>query len=413
MSNTHTSYSDALTTSTANTEEAIHALDMRYVMPTYTRKNVAFVEGHGMELTSTEGKTYLDFLSGIGTIGLGHSNEAVVQTLTEQAGKLMHVSNIFDVENRGELAADLTALANMDGQVFFANSGAEANECALKLARKWGHAHKPDATRIITLEGSFHGRTLGTIAATGQEKFSAPFAPVMPGFATVPLNDEAALEAALNDDAIALMIEVVQGESGVWPAAPSFVKLAEKLCHERNVLLIIDEVQSGMFRTGTPYAFQNYGIEPDMFTLAKALGNGFPIGATVAKTSLAAEFAPGDHGTTFGGNVLACTVARTVVKELAQLADTGHIDEVGAYAREQLAHLDGVLNVRGIGLMIGFTLVAKNAQEVAARLLEQGFIVNAIGTDHVRILPPLICENAHIDALIDALYAIIDSKDKE
>lgn len=413
MSNTHASYGDALIHTTANTEAAIRELDVQYVMPTYGRNNVAFVEGCGMELIDIEGKTYLDFLSGIGTVSLGHSNPVVVETLTKQAHKLMHVSNIYGVENRGELAADLSNLAGMDAQVFFSNSGAEANECAIKLARKWGHAHKSEATHIVTLEGSFHGRTLGTIAATGQKKFSAPFAPVMPGFTTVPLNDEAALDVALNDDAIALMIEVVQGESGVWLAAPSFIQRAEKLCRERNVLLVVDEVQSGMFRTGTPFAFQNYGIEPDIFTLAKALGNGFPIGATVARTNLAAEFVPGDHGTTFGGNVLACTVARTVVEQLSALADSGHIDQVGAYAREQLAALDGVTDVRGIGLMIGFTLATANAQDVAAKLLERGFIVNAIGSEHVRILPPLICENAHIDALISALYATIESKDKE
>lgn len=413
MSNSHTSYCDALIQTTATIESDIRELDTEYVMPTYARKGVAFVEGHGMELIDTEGKAYLDFLSGIGTMGLGHGNEAVVETLCKQARTLMHVSNIYDVENRGELAANLVNLAGMDAQVFFSNSGAEANECAIKLARKWGHAHKPEATHILTLDGSFHGRTLGTIAATGQKKFSAPFAPVMPGFSIVPLNDEAALDAALGEDTIALMIEVVQGESGVWPASPSFVKLAEKLCRERNVLLIVDEVQSGMFRTGTPYAFQNYGIEPDIFTLAKALGNGFPIGATIARTGISAEFAPGDHGTTFGGNVLACTVARTVVGQLAALADSGHIERVGAYAREQLAALKGVANVRGIGLMIGFSLTANNAQEVAAELLSKGFIVNAIGTEHVRILPPLICENAHIDALINALYAIINTKDKE
>lgn len=407
------SYSQLLAANTASTYQDIAQLDKAYLMPTYGRKGVAFVAGKGMELVDSEGKTYLDFLSGIGTMGLGHSPEKVTQVLSKQAQNLMHVSNIFHTQNRGELAHDLVQLAGIDGQVFFANSGAEANECALKLARKWGHAHKPEADHIVTLAGSFHGRTLATVAATGQEKFSAPFAPVMPGFSTIALNDLNQLDSALNDSTIALMMEVILGESGVWPASNAFVETAARLCEERNVLLIIDEVQSGMFRTGMPYAYQNYGIKPDLFTLAKALGNGFPLGACVARTDIAREFAPGDHGTTFGGNMLACTVGREVVCELAALADSGHIANVSEYAFEKLAELEGIYDVRGKGLMIGFSLERENAQEVASALLEKGFIVNAIGAKHIRILPPLICEKAHIDALIEALYAIISKNDKE
>lgn len=409
----HGNYADKLSLYTADTLSEITALDETYVMHTYGRKPVAFVKGEGMQLTSTDGKVYLDFLAGIGTMGLGHSHPSVIGALKAQADELMHVSNIYHVKNRGELAHDLVALYGEEGRVFLSNSGAEANECAIKLARKWGHAHKPEADTIVTMEGSFHGRTLATVAATGQPKFSQPFAPVMPGFATTPFNDIEALDAALGAHTLACMMEVVLGESGVWPATIEFVQAAQKLCRERNILLIIDEVQSGMFRTGTPFAYQHFGIAPDIVSVAKGIGNGFPLGATIARTALADELLPGDHGTTFGGNVLACTVARTVVHELALLADSGHIDEVSAYAFARIAALPGVHSVRGIGLMLGFSLDEHNAQEVATALLERGIIVNAIGTDHIRILPPLICENTHIDTLCDTLYAILVQKDKE
>lgn len=406
-------YEKELSSATETSFEGIKALDDQYVMHTYARSDCAFVSGQGMELTDFDGKVYLDFLSGIGTMGLGHSHPAVVETLTQQAHELMHVSNIYHVKNRGELAHDLVALFEDDGKVFFSNSGAEANECAIKLARKWGHKHKPGAHEIVTMKGSFHGRTLATVAATGQEKFSKPFAPVMPGFTSVQYNNIQALDNALGENALACMMEVVQGESGVWPANHDFVAAAAQFCKERNILLIIDEVQSGMFRSGKPYAYQHYGIKPDIISLAKGIGNGFPLAATVAKTEVADELSPGDHGTTFGGNVLACTVGRSVVHELARLADSGHIDEVSAYAFEKLSNIPGIVNVRGLGLMIGFTLENAEAKQVASKLLEKGFIVNPIGQDNIRILPPLICEKSHIDALIDAFYAIIEQKDKE
>ncbi len=406
-------YIDALAKTTAHTLDDIEALDNQYVMHTFARNDLAFVSGEGMKLTATDGKVYFDFLAGIGTVGLGHSHPVIVDALARQAQELMHVSNIYHVRNRGELAHDLVALFEDEGKVFFSNSGAEANECAIKLARKWGHAHKPQANEIVTMKGSFHGRTLATVAATGQEKYSLPFAPVTPGFISVEYNNIDALEEALGENALACMMEVIQGESGVWPATQEFVARAQELCKQRNILLIVDEVQSGMFRTGKPYAYQHYGIKPDIISLAKGIGNGFPLAATIAKTNVADEFLPGDHGTTFGGNVLACTVGRSVVRELALLADSGHIDEISAYAFEKLAAIPGVTNVRGRGLMIGFSLLAHSAQEVASALLEQGFLVNAIGKENIRILPPLICEKSHIDALAKALYAIIEEKDKE
>lgn len=407
------SYSEQLTHTTADSLEQITELDERYVMHTYGRKPVAFVSGKGMELTATDGKTYLDFLSGIGTMGLGHSHPAVIDALCKQSQTLMHVSNIYHVKNRGELAADLVALFEQPARVFFSNSGAEANECAIKLARKWATLNKPEADTIITMKGSFHGRTLATVAATGQEKFSAPFPPKMPGFEAIEYNNLDALQNAVGPSTVAVMLEVVQGESGVWPATKEFVAKAAELCKTHNCLLIIDEVQSGMFRTGKPFAYQHFGVQPDIISLAKGIGNGFPLGATIARSEVADVFAPGDHGTTFGGNELATSVARVVVEQLAQLADSGHTEEVSAYAFEKLSALPGVEQVRGIGLMIGFSLAKHNAQEVAAQLLGQGIIVNAIGTDHIRILPPLICEIAHIDRLINALYAIIEEKDKE
>jgi len=398
----HTAVATDLTT--------IEKLDSEKLMHTYKRKPVAFDHGQGMHLYDTDGKEYLDLLSGLGTMGLGHSNKAVSDTLCDQSKKLMHVSNLYHVEGRGELASALIALYGQPGKVFFGNSGAEANECAIKLARKWGHANKPAADTIVTATGSFHGRTLATIAATGQPEFARPFAPITPGFAHTPFNDVEALDVMLGEKTIAFMIEVVQGESGVWPATKEYVQTAAELCKQRDILFIVDEVQSGIYRSGKPFAFQHFGIAPDIITSAKALGNGFPVGATIARTSVADAFSPGDHGTTFGGNVLACAVCLAVLDCYKAMDIEEHVTNVGAYARKRLAEIPGVCDVRGIGLMIGFTFSDFSAQECAEELLANGIVVNAIGDSYIRILPPLICEYAHIDTLVSAINAIIENK---
>lgn len=389
------------------------ALEAQYVMNTYARKAVEFISGEGMYLTDDTGKRYLDLLSGIGTMALGHSHPKVVEALIEQGKKLMHVSNYFYIEHRGELAEKLSKLSGINGKVFFSSSGAEAGECAIKLARMWAYTNKPNADGICTASGSFHGRTITTVSATGQPERSKPFAPLTPGFPNVAFNDCDALEEALTPDTIAFMIEIIQGESGVNPASQEFLECAEKLCRERNILLIVDEVQAGIYRTGKPFAFQHYGITPDIITSAKALGCGFPIGATIARPEIADAFKPGDHGSTFGGGPLACAVALAGLTEMEETNIGEHVEKVGAYAIEKLSAVEGIISVRGKGLMIGFTLDQTllgsecTSSLCAEKLFEQGIIVNAIHDSTIRILPPLICENVHIDILAEALCGII------
>lgn len=391
----------------------MEALDDNYVMHTYARREVGFVSGKGVELTDTEGRRYVDFLSGIGTMSLGYCDPAVTAAIQAQAATLTHVSNLYHIENRGELAAKLVSLFGVPGKVFFANSGAEANEAAIKLARKWAHSNKPAATTIVTALNSFHGRTLATVAATGQPARALPFAPVTPGFAHVAFNDVDALEAAIGEDTIAFMIEVVQGESGVWVASDEYVQRAAELCRASNTLLIVDEVQSGLYRTGYPFAFQHYGVHPDVITSAKALGSGFPVAAAIASDEVAAAFVPGDHGSTFGGGPLACAVALATLNRFAALEIADHVVAMGEYLREALATVPGLSQVRGRGLMVGFSLgdnlaAGMTAKELSDALLDAGYLVNAIGDRHVRLLPPLIVEKTHIDGLISAINGIIE-----
>ncbi|MCL2492049.1 MAG: aspartate aminotransferase family protein [Coriobacteriia bacterium] len=397
--------------------------DEHHVMDTFARMGVELVRGEGMELFDAEGKRYYDFLSGIGVVGLGHSNPAVVKALTDQAQKLTHVSNFFYIEHRSELADKLAELFGVDAnaKVFFANSGTEAVEGALKLARKWARENKKNAHTIVTARNSFHGRTFGAMSATGQPERNDVFAPLVPGFEFVAFNDSEALDAALGDKVIALMLEVIQGESGVWPATQEYLDSAQKWCKERNILLIIDEIQTGIYRTGEPFAFEHYGIEPDIIASAKGLGNGFPLGAFIAKDEVAAAFAPGDHGTTFGGGPLACAVALATLKEYEALSIDEvpikeHVTTVGTYAKERLSELGCFDQVRGIGLMIGATLSENaplSAPALRDALCDHGFIVNAIGDTIIRLLPPLICTNMHIDALIDEIYAIMNDSREE
>lgn len=389
-------------------------LDAAHVMHTYARRDVGFVSGQGVELTGTDGRTYVDFLSGIGTMSLGYSDPKVTAAVQAQAAKLTHASNLYYVEHRGELASRLVTLFGAPAKVFFANSGAEANEAAIKLARKWAHAHKPAATTIVTALNSFHGRTLATVAATGQPARALPFAPVTPGFAHVVFNDVSALEAAIGPDTIAFMIEVVQGESGVWVASEEYMARAAELCRETGTLLIVDEVQSGLYRTAYPFAFQHYGVQPDIITSAKALGSGFPIGAAIAVTEVAAALVPGDHGSTFGGGPLACAAALATLERFDELSIAAHVAEVGEYLIQQLGSVAGLTDIRGRGLMVGFTLdpasvgATMTAKQLADALLQAGYLVNAIGDHYIRLLPPLIVEKTHIDGLICAINGIIE-----
>jgi len=396
--------------------ERTAALDARFVMGTYARKPVMFVRGEGMRLFDDGGKVHLDFVAGIGAVNLGHSHPAVSMAVVDQISKLTHVSNLFYVEHRDELARDLVVLFGEPAKVFFSNSGAEAVEGAIKLARRWGKAHRGERCfHIVTAERSFHGRTLAALAATGQPSKQEAFQPLPDGFSHVPLNDVAALENAVTAETCAVMLEPIQGEGGVYPCDPDYLPAVRRLCDERDVLLILDEVQTGFYRTGPAFAHTAYGVLPDVMTLAKSLANGLPIGAVLARGDVADTFQPGDHGSTFGGGPLVCAAGRACLRALA----AEHLGEnsvaMGAYLRERLhalaAETGAVTQVRGVGLMNAVELAAPDAQQVSSRLLAKGLVVNAIGPHILRMLPPLVCEKPEIDTLLDALYETLQSPD--
>jgi predicted acetylornithine/succinylornithine family transaminase len=386
--------------------------DSTCTMQTYARKPVLFVRGEGMRLYDDEGTEYLDFVSGIGAVNLGHAHPAVTEAIAQQAAKLVHVSNLFYVEHRAELACDLVRLMGGGMRVFLANSGAEANEGAIKLARKWASQAKPGAYRVVSALKSFHGRTLATLAATGQPGKQQAFAPLPEGFVHVPLNDVEALDAALDDTVAALLLEVVQGEGGVWPATAEYLREAERLCRERDVLFMIDEVQTGCFRTGPAFAHQAFGVVPDVVTVAKALANGLPIGALVATDKVAAAFEVGDHGSTFGGGPVVCAAARATLDALESEDLGANAARSGEYLRAGLSAIaestGTITDVRGAGLMVGCSLATPVAAESAAELLSRGLVVNHIGADILRFLPPLVCGPTEIDTLLGTLADVLE-----
>lgn len=393
-------------------------LDEAYVMPTFARKQVCFVEGEGMRLRDDAGKEYLDFLSGIGVCCLGHCHPKVVSAIEAQAKRLIHVSNYYYIEHRGEVAAMLSNMLNgwrgedASGawQTFFANSGAEANECAMKLARVWSKRFSHGGNIIITLEGSFHGRTMETIAATAQPVKQELFTPLPEGFIHVPLNDIAALQAAFEkhpQQVCAIMLEPIQGESGVHPCTQEFMRACEQLAHSNGALLIADEVQTGICRTGRPFAFQYFGVQPDIVAIAKGVAGGFPMGACAAREDIAAAFQPGDHGSTFGGSNLAMAAAHATLHALQDEHIVQNVVEVGAYLEERLAQLPHVTEVRGLGLMLGAELDEAIAPDVVAAGLEAGLVLNAPKPTTLRFLPPLICTKEDVDELIEKLTGIL------
>ena len=394
------------------TFEEIKALDHQYVMQSYGRFPVAVDHGKGATVWDVAGKEYIDFTAGIGVCSLGYADEGWVNAITEQAGKLGHISNLFYAEPYVKAAEKLCRKAGMSN-VFFANSGAEANEGAIKLARLWGAKNLGGAYGIISAEKSFHGRTLATLAATAQDNKQDPFAPLPAGFGRTPLNDIDALAAALDGEVdgtrpCALMIECIQGESGVWPCSLEYLKAAREMTSERGMLLIVDEVQTGFCRTGSYFAFQSYGIEPDIVTMAKGIADGIPMGAFAAKTDLAALMQPGMHGTTFGGGPLACAAADATTKIMCEEGFLDHVNEMGAYLREKLAELPFVMDVRGKGLMCGISLDKPVANQVVLNALRHGFVLNAPAADIIRFLPPLIIEKDDIDALAEAFPTIYE-----
>jgi acetylornithine/N-succinyldiaminopimelate aminotransferase len=388
-----------------------HALDERAIIHTYARKPIMFVRGDGMRLYDDEGREYLDFVSGIGAVNLGHAHPAVTKAIHDQAARLVHVSNLFYVEHRAELAEQVSELLGGGWKMFFANSGAEAAEGAIKLARRWAAANKPGAFEVVTLERSFHGRTLAALAATGQASKQDAFKPLPPGFLHVPANDVAALEAAVSDATAAVMVEIVQGEGGVWPLSSEYLSAARRICDERRCLLIADEVQTGFFRTGPAFAHQAFGVVPDVVTVAKGLGNGFPIGGFLACGSAADALQPGDHGSTFGGSPAICAAARATVDALVSERLGENASKAGTYLRGGLEKLArdtaAISDVRGLGLMMGITLKAPVAAQVAEQALGRGLVLNNIGPDILRFLPPLVCGNAEIDTLLSALTDIL------
>ncbi len=391
-------------------QEIIAASD-RYLMPTYARAPVAFVRGEGARLWDADGREYLDFFSFLAVTNLGHAPAVVVDAITAQARRLLHVSNLQYCEPQARLA-ELLCRHSFADRVFFGNSGAEANEAAIKLARRWGHSLGGKRTRIITALGSFHGRTLATLTATGQEKVRVGYQPLPPGFQYVPYDDVGALERALDDTTAALMLEPVQGEGGVVMPSPGYLEAARRLCDERGVLLIFDEVQTGMGRTGTLFAYEQTGIEPDLMTLAKALASGVPIGALLARDDIAACFGPGAHGSTFGGNALATAAAVATVETMTADGFLPRVRALGAHFLAGLQRLAGrsrkIESIRGHGMMLGITLHEPGPGIVAA-CLDRGLVINCTAERVLRLLPPLVIAEAEIERGLAILEEVLGS----
>lgn len=387
-------------------KDEIIALDNTYVMRTYARQPVVFVRGEGCFVYDAGGREYLDLVAGIAVNGLGHCPPRVVEAIREQAGVLMHTSNLYYTAPQPRLAKLLVEISGMN-RAFFCNSGAEANEAALKLARKASKTVRDEKNGIVAAEQSFHGRTLGAITATGQPKYQKSFLPLVPGFTYVPYNDVDALASAVDENTCAVIMEPVQGESGVHPADSKFLAAARELCDRFGAALIFDEVQTGLGRTGKMFGYQHSGVVPDILTLAKTLGAGFPIGACLARDRWAEVFEPGDHASTFGGNPLACAAAIAAVTEIR---DGGWVENsriVGEYFRERLAGLAGVAQVRGAGLMIAADLDKPVAKALVGEALEKGLIINATGESTLRFVPPLIITKQLVDRAISVLEELL------
>jgi len=378
----------------------------RYVMNTYARQPVCFVRGQGVKLWDEEGREYLDFLAGIAVCGLGHAHPAVTQAVCNQALKLTHVSNLYYTEPQARVA-ELLVDNTFASRVFFCNSGAEANEGALKLARLWGKKHLGGAWRVITMQGSFHGRTLATLSATGQDKVKKGYEPLVPEFVHVPFGDLEALEAAWDDDTCAVMLEPILGEGGVVVPPEGYLPGVESLCRRRGAMLILDEIQTGLGRTGRLLAHEHEGVTPDVVTLAKSLANGLPAGAVLAGERAAELFTPGAHATTFGAGPVVMAAARVVLETLLSPGFLERVEGTGIYFREKLKllaqdHPEKVTRVRGRGLMLGLELAGPGAPLVE-RLLDRGLVVGCTQERVLRFLPPLIVNQEQIDTLVEAL----------
>jgi len=379
---------------------ATQALEERYLMRTYKRAGVQFVRGEGMLLWDADGREYLDFLTGISVCSLGHCHPAVVEAVREQAASLMHVSNLFYTEPMARLAERL-AESSLGGRVFFANSGTEANECAIKIARKHAHGRGVSAPEIVSFEQDFHGRTYGSLAATPGLARNEALGPMLAGFRAVPRNDAGALREAVGERTAAVLLEPIQGESGVHPISDEALLAAREACDAAGALLILDEIQTGMGRTGSLWAYEQTPVRPDVITSAKALGNGMPIGACIAGPVAADVLEPGDHGSTFAGGPLASAAAFAVLETVDHPALLRGVRERGKELRAGLETLDGVAGTRGRGLMIGVELGAGiDAAAVGTDLLGRGLVVNVPAPSTLRLLPPLLVESDQIQRAI-------------
>lgn len=389
----------------------IKELDKKYYMNTFgDRLPVAFDKGEGMKLTSTEGEEYYDFLGGIAVNALGHSHPKLVSALKKQVEKVIHTSSLYYIENQARLAEKLCHHSSAD-KVFFCSTGAEANEGALKLAKIYFYKKGIEKYEVISLDKSFHGRTIATVAATGQEKYQKPYRPLPPGFIQVEPNNIEAVKNAITDKTAAIMIELIQGESGVHPMSREYVAELRRICDEKEIILIFDEVQTGMGRCGEYFAHQLYGIEPDIFTSAKALGGGVPIGAVCAKDFVAEAFTPGDHGTTFGGNPLATAAGNAVFDIFEEEKIIENAKAMGKYFTEKLLALqekypEKIVEIRSAGLLIGIELKKEFARSTFTSLFEKKFLTSLCGNT-LRLAPPLIITKTEIDLFTKALDEVL------
>lgn len=380
--------------------------DNQNIMHTYARFNVALVKGKGATAWDESGKEYIDFTSGIGVNCLGYCDDGWTSAVSQQASTLQHISNLYYSPVQTELAKKLCEITGFS-KVFFANSGAEANECAIKLARKYSfEKYGKERTEIVTLENSFHGRTVTTLAATGQDVFHNYFFPFTEGFSFAKANNMDSVKDKVNENTCAVMIELIQGEGGVNPLEKDFVKELADYCKQKDLLLIIDEVQTGVGRTGTLYCYEQFGVKPDIISSAKGLGGGLPMGACLCTEKLSKVMSAGTHGTTYGGNPIACAGATEVINRVADKKFLDSVAEKGNYMREKLSAMEGVKEVRGLGMMIGVVLEKDNAKEVAAKCTEKGLLVLTAKT-LIRFLPPLTITKEEIDKGLEIFKNII------
>ncbi len=385
----------------------------RYLMQTYTRQPLSIVRGRGTKVYDLEGREYLDFVGGIAVNILGHGHPDLVQAIQHQAAQLIHTSNLYYTEPQVKLAQMLVDHSFAD-KVFFCNSGAEANEAAIKLARHYSHdKYGTGRFEIVTMKNSFHGRTMATLTATGQEKVQKGYEPLLPGFSYVAFNNLAELERAVTDKTAAIMLEPIQGEGGVYVADREYLKQVRALCAKKDVLLIFDEIQTGMGRTGTLFAYEQLGVQPDIMTLAKGLGGGVPIGACLATDSVAQAFTPGSHASTFGGNPLACAAGLAVCRALLEGHVLDHARQMGEYLAKGLSACKArhrvVREVRGLGLLQGIDL-DMDGKAVVSACLARGILINATGEHVLRFVPPLIITQLDIDRLLDTLAQIFSKQ---